>query len=313
MNKKFKLSVVVPVYNEAEGIAEFNKRLVLVLEKAKYNYEVIYVNDGSKDDSPLQIATFSKENKNIKLVNFSKNFGHQLAVSAGLDYVKGDAVVIIDADLQDPPEVINQLIEKWQEGYQIVNARRKTRKDTFLKILTAKLFYRLLNLLLEGDIPENVGDFRLLDRTPVEVLKTLKEKDRYLRGLTNWIGFRQTFVDYDRDARYAGETHYPLRKMVRLGLNAIYSFSNLPLKIASFVATVFMLVAIVVTVYVIGSVMQGEVVPGWASEMLIITISSSIQFFVLGILSEYIRRINVQVQDRPLYIVSDTINIKKSK
>ncbi|MEI7579289.1 MAG: glycosyltransferase family 2 protein [bacterium] len=304
------ISIVAPVYNEEACIQEFLKRITKVIKDNKINYELVLVNDGSNDNSPLIIVKEALENKRIKLINFSRNFGHQVAVSAGLDFAKGDAVVIIDTDLQDPPEVIPELINKWQEGFDIVNARRKTRKDSFLKILSARFFYRILNLLLSSHIPENVGDFRLLDQRPVAVLRSFEEKSRYLRGLSSWIGFDQTFVDYDRDARFAGSTHYPIKKMLQLAFNAIFSFSSIPLKIANVTAFFFLFIAFVVFCYVSGSMIFGQTVPGWASQILIFTTFNGIELFVLGIISEYIGRIYSQVQNRPLYIVSDTINLK---
>lgn len=301
------ISIIVPIYNEEGNIEELTSRLKKTLEN--YRYELLFVNDGSSDSSPLILAKNANEDPRIKVINLSRNFGHQIAVSAGLDYAKGEAVVIIDADLQDPPEVIPELINKWEEGFEVVNAKRRSRKDNFFKKITAFVFYKGLNKLLTNQIPENVGDFRLLDRKAAEALKKIKEKNRYLRGLANWIGFKQIYVLFDRDKRFSGKTHYPFRKMVQLGFNAIFSFSSLPLKVANIIAMVFMLVAVIILVYTLIVDAQGHTVPGWASQMFFMASFSAIQLFVLGIISEYIGRIYTQVQDRPLYIVSETINV----
>lgn len=309
-NRKAKLiSVIIPVYNEEGNIEKLHERLNKTLEQLPSEKEYLFVNDGSDDRSLMLLAKLSEEDKHVKVVNFSRNFGHQVAVSAGLQYAKGEAVVIIDADLQDPPEVILELYKKWQQGYEVINARRRSRQEGFFKVLTAKLFYKFLNLVVSNEIPENVGDFRMLDRKAVNVLNKLAEKDRYLRGLTNWIGFKQAFVEFDRDQRYTGKTHYPIRKMLKLAFDAIFSFSSYPLKIANLLAIFFILLALVVIAYTIYLALQGTTVPGWASQMTVVAIFSAIQLFVLGIISEYISRIYTQVQDRPLYIVTDTINI----
>lgn len=306
------LSVVAPIYNEEKVIAAFYQRISEVLKGMKIDYELIFVNDGSKDGSEMLLVQLAAQDKFVKIVNFSRNFGHQVAVSAGLQYAGGDAVVIIDSDLQDPPEVIPQLYQSWLEGNEVINAKRRSRQDNFVKKLTAKMFYRFLNMFLSSPIPEDVGDFRLLDHRAVAVLNQLHEKDRYLRGLTSWIGFRQTFVMYDRDKRLAGKTHYPFKKMLKLATDAVFSFSSFPLKIANIAAGLCLLIGLIIVCYVLYSVMYLETVPGWASEIIALVLFSTIQLFVLGIVSEYIGRIYSQVQNRPLYIVSSTINFDKN-
>ena len=307
------LSVISPVHNEEGNLEIFYQRLKAVMEKDDVKFEVIFVNDGSKDNSLLLMYKLAEEDSRVKVVNFSKNFGHQAAISAGLEFAQGDAIVIIDTDLQDPPELISDLLAKWQEGYEVVSAKRRTRQDTFFKKVSATIFYKLLNLLIPTKIPENVGEFRLLDVKAVRVLKKLREKDRYLRGLTNWIGFKQTYVLFDRDKRYAGKTNYSFANMVGLALNAIFSFSRLPMRIATYSGLILILLALVIIIYVIYSNLAGKVVPGWTSEVLIFSLFNAIELLVLGIISEYVGRIYTQVQDRPMYIVADTVNITKLK
>lgn len=289
----------------------FYDRLVKSLTDANIQFELLCINDGSKDDTLSMLLQLSQKDKRVKIINFSRNFGHQLAVSAGFDYASGDCVIVIDSDLQDPPEVIPALYAKWLEGYEVVNALRKTRQDTFFKKITAGFFYKGLNMLLTNKIPENVGDFRLLDRRPIEIMKLMRERDRYIRGMTNWIGFDQTFVEFDRDKRFAGKTHYSMRKMFSLATNALFSFSSVPMKLAHFAFAMFFLLAVVVTLYALFVRFTGLDVPGWTSQVLITVVFGAIQMFVLAILSEYIGRIYQQGQDRPLYVVSETFNIDK--
>ena len=304
------ISIIAPAYNEEGNIMKFYERTSQVLSSLTNNYEIIFINDGSSDDTMLILARLADEDKKVKVISFSKNFGHQVAVSAGLDHANGDAVVIIDTDLQDPPEVISDMLISWRKGYEVINARRRTRKDSFLKVLTAKMFYRLLNVLVSNDIPEDVGDFRMLDRKAVNALRLIKEKERYIRGLTNWIGFEQSFVLYDRDERLSGKTHYPVRKMIQLALTAIFSFSSFPLKLANLLAFIFLVIGAGVVGYALAVDFMGETIPGWTSQVLINLSFSITQLFVLGIISEYIGRIHKQVQDRPMYIISDIINIE---
>jgi len=302
------ISIVSPVYNEEGNIRVFYNSLSSVVKDIKQNYEIIFVNDGSLDGSPIILEEIAREDKHIKVIHFSRNFGHQSAITAGLDFASGDAVVIIDSDMQDPPSIIVDLIKKWENGYDVVNAHRRTRKDSNIKAITAKIFYKVLNFLITNKIPENVGDFRLLDRSVVDVLKKLPEKDRYLRGLSCWVGFKQGIVDFDRDKRYSGTTHYSLNKMFTLAFDAIFSFSKLPIKMALFSSFLFFLVATFVLIYAVISWALGYTVVGWASILFIFSTLSSIQMLVLAIISEYVGRIYTQAQGRPLYVVMDTIN-----
>ncbi len=303
------LSIISPVYNEEGNIAIFYTTVSNVLTNLnKYEYEIILVNDGSKDNSLIAMLEIATKDKRVKIVNFSKNFGHQMAITAGMDNSKGEAVIILDSDLQDPPSIIPQLVSMWEEGAQIVDAKRKSRHDGFFKDTTAKLFYKFLNSILTNKLPENVGDFRLLDRRCIDVLKQIKEKDRYLRGLTSWIGFKHAEVLYDRDVRRWGETHYSLSKMFALAQNAIFSFSNLPIKIASFLSFLLLSVSVLIVIYAIFEALTGNTVPGWTSQVLISSVFSGLQMSVMAIISEYVGRIYKQVQDRPLYIVADKVN-----
>lgn len=303
------LSIVSPVYNEEGNIENFYKAVTKVLSQFnKYDYEIVLVNDGSKDNSLIAMLALAEKDKRVKIVNFSKNFGHQMAITAGMDNSRGDAVIILDSDLQDPPSVITQLVEKWENGAQIVDAKRKSRNDGFFKDTTAKLFYKFLNSILTNKLPENVGDFRLLDRRCINVLKQIKEKDRYLRGLSSWIGFKHEEVLYDRDVRRWGETHYPISKMLALAQNAIFSFSSLPIKFASLLSFILLTVSLIIVIYAVVESLLGNTVPGWTSQVLIFSIFSGIQMSVMAIISEYVGRIYKQVQDRPLYIIADRVN-----
>ena len=304
------ISIVSPVYNEEGNIKYFYLELKKILDILNYDYELIFVNDGSKDNSLVYLIELAQLDRKVKIINLSRNFGHQLAITAGLDNSKGDCLIILDSDMQDPPFVIKDLLSKWEEGFQIVNAKRRSRQDGFFKNLSAKIFYKFLNSILSNKIPENVGDFRLLDQKAVNILKDIKEKDRYLRGLSTWIGFKQTEIVFDRDKRHSGKTHYPFTKMISLGMNAIFSFSRLPMKLATFFSTFFLGLSAFIIIYVIVSLAQGHTVAGWASTLLIFAIFSGIQMLVLAIISEYVGRIYTQVQNRPLYIIDEIIEKK---
>ncbi|MDH3944331.1 MAG: glycosyltransferase family 2 protein, partial [Anaerolineae bacterium] len=229
------ISIIAPIWNESESIPELYRRISEVMTSASLSWELILVDDGSTDNSTDQIKALSEKDPRVRPVIFARNFGHQIAVTAGLDHSRGQAVVIIDADLQDPPEVILELIEKWREGYEVVYATREERDgESFFKKFTAKVFYRIINRITDIDIPLDTGDFRLMDRNVVKVLNTMRERHRFLRGMSAWVGFRQTGVPYKRAARFAGETHYPLKKMIRLALTAITGFSFLPLQVATY-------------------------------------------------------------------------------
>ena len=245
-----KISAIIPSYNEQENVGLMYERMSKVLSKISDDYEIIYVNDCSRDETLLRIKALAEKDKHVKYVSFSRNFGHQIAVSAGLDVCRGDAVVIIDGDLQDPPELIEQMYEKYNEGYKVVYARRTSRDgETWFKKFTARMFYRILASMTSIDIPVDVGDFRLIDKVIVKHLRNVPEKSKYIRGQISWIGYKQTFVDYHRDARIYGTTNYPLKKMLRFALDGITAFSDKPLKIASSIGIFSAIVSLLALIY----------------------------------------------------------------
>jgi dolichol-phosphate mannosyltransferase len=303
------LSVVAPVFNEEETIAAFLERVTAVLEGLDLSYEIVLVNDGSRDRSLQVMRELQSHNPHIRIVDFSRNFGHQIAISAGLDYARGEAVVIIDSDLQDPPEVIEELVQKWRSGAEVVYAQRRHRSgETRFKLLTADAFYRIMRRITSVDIPHNTGDFRLLDRKVVNALIEMREHHRFMRGLSAWVGYRQEAVQYDRHERFAGTTKYPLRKMIRFSVDAITSFSTIPLQLATtfgfFLAGISLLgilVAIVLRILI-------HAVVGQASTLILVLFMGGIQLIFLGILGEYLGRIYDEVRARPLYLVREVIS-----
>ena len=315
MNSKVTYSIVVPVFNEEEVIAVTYERLKKVMDITSQTYELIFVNDGSSDRTFQILREICQKDTHVKLINFSRNFGHQIAISAGMDNAMGQAVVVIDADLQDPPEVIWQMIEKWKEGYEVVYATRKERKgETFFKKWTAAMFYRLLRSVTEIDIPVDTGDFRLIDRKVCNVMKDIKEKNRFVRGLVSWVGFRQTSVEYVREERFAGETKYPLRKMIRLSLDAITTFSYKPLKLAIYLGLIFSSVSFFFLLFVILERLFTQYnVPGWTSIMAISLFFNGTVLTILGIVGEYIGRIYDETKDRPLYIISNKVGFSREE
>lgn len=310
------VSVVVPVYNEEQVVMETYKRLKNVMDLLKETYEIIFVNDGSKDKTVFIINEICKKDTNIKLIDFSRNFGHQVAITAGMDYSEGKAVVVIDADLQDPPEVIPKMLEKWREGYDVVYGKRLERKgDTFFKKITAKMFYRFLKKMTDVDIPVDTGDFRLIDRKVCDALGSVNEKNRYIRGIISWLGFKQTGVEFNRDKRFAGKTKYPLKKMIKFAFDAVTSFSYKPLRMASYAG---LLLSFFSFIYLIIVLYQGlftdKTVQGWASTLAVSLFFNGIILVILGIIGEYIGRIYDEAKGRPLYVIQQTRNItEKSK
>ena len=311
-----KISVVVPMYYEEEVAKECYTRLKDVLEKIEnYNYEIIFVNDGSKDKTLEILKKIAKENKNVKIISFSRNFGHQCAVTAGLRYVTGDAIVIIDADLQDPPELIPEMIKLWEEGNEVIYGKRKSREgESRFKLLTASMFYKTLNALSDVEIPKDTGDFRLVDRKVVEVINSLPEHNKFLRGLFSWVGFKQKAYEYERKERYAGKTKYPLKKMLKLAQDGIFSFSIKPLKIVGAMGILSVIISIILFVYAVLSYAfdWNNLVPGWTSLMVTMTFIGGMILISLWMIGEYIGRIYDETKRRPEYIIEKTYNIDES-
>lgn len=301
------LSVIIPSYNEERNVGIMYERLTKTLSEITDSYEMIFVNDCSKDQTLLRIKELAERDSHVKYLSFSRNFGHQIAVSAGLDFCTGEAVVIIDGDLQDPPELISKMYERYKEGYKVVYAKRKTREgETWFKKATAKIFYRLLASMTSIDIPVDVGDFRLIDRVIVEHLRNMPEKSKYIRGQIAWIGYKQTFVEYHRDARLYGTTNYPLKKMLRFALDGITAFSDKPLKIASGLGIFSAIVSLLALVYALVShFCFHATITGWTSLILSVLFIGGVQLITIGIIGEYIARINNDVRNRPLYILDE--------
>lgn len=310
-----KISAIIPSYNEQENVGLMYERMSKVLSMISDDYEIIYVNDCSRDETLLRIKALAEKDNHVKYVSFSRNFGHQIAVSAGLDVCQGDAVVIIDGDLQDPPELIEQMYERYKEGYKVVYARRTSRDgETWFKKFTAKMFYRILASMTSIDIPVDVGDFRLIDKVIVQHLRNMPEKSKYIRGQISWIGYKQTFVDYHRDARIYGRTNYPLKKMLRFALDGITAFSDKPLKIASGLGIFSAIVSLLALVYALVShFCFNNTITGWTSLILSVLFIGGVQLITIGIIGEYIARINNDVRNRPLYIVEESNAEAQSK
>lgn len=306
-------SVIVPLYNEELVIGESYERLKAVMDSTKENYEIVFVNDGSRDNTRNIAEDMCKKDEKIKLVNFSRNFGHQAAISAGMNIALGDAIIVIDADLQDPPEVILKMIEKWMEGYEVVYGKRLKREgETFLKKFTAKAFYRLLKNMTTIDIPVDAGDFRLIDRKVCDALISLPEKNRYIRGLVSWVGYKQTYVEFVRQERFAGETKYPLKKMMKLAFDGITSFSYKPLVLIGYLGGITLLTGFVTLVAVIAKgIVSSMSILNLGLIMAINLMMFGLMFCSIGIMGQYIGRIFDESKNRPLYIIESTINYKR--
>jgi polyisoprenyl-phosphate glycosyltransferase len=300
-------SIIAPIYNELENLPVLYARLKDVLDTTAESWELVLVDDGSTDGSTDLIREMAAQDSRIRPVIFARNFGHQIAVTAGLDYARGQAVTIIDADLQDPPEVILELIARWKEGYEVVYAVRSERQgEGWFKLFTAKLFYRMIYRITDVNIPMDSGDFRLLDRKVVEVMNSMREKHRFLRGMSVWVGFKQIGVNYRRAARFAGSTKYPFKKMLRLALNAITSFSYFPLQVATylgFLSAGFSLIAI--PIVIIERLAGQQELVGQATTLIAVLFLGGVQLISLGILGEYIGRLYDEAKGRPLYIVRE--------
>jgi glycosyltransferase involved in cell wall biosynthesis len=300
-------SVVVPMFNEQETVKELYKRLSEVMDNTKEDWELILVNDGSADETVERIKEVHSEDKRVRLVNFARNFGQQAAVKAGLDYSKGQAVIVIDADLQDPPEVIHDLIVKWRKGYEVVYAQRTKRVgESKFKLWTAKLFYRIINKITDIDLPLDTGFFRLIDRKVVKVINQMPEKHRFFRALSIWVGFKQIAVPYEREERFAGDSQYPLKKMIKLAVTAITGYSFWPLQMATylgFIASGLSLLAI--PVIAISRLTGSEEFLGQATTLIAVLFLGGVQLIFLGVIGEYIGRMYDEVRGRPLYIVRE--------
>lgn len=304
---KITYSIIAPIYNELENIPELYRRVREVMDSTGEPWELILVDDGSTDGSTRAICELAKEDECVRPVIFARNFGHQIAITAGWDYARGEAVVIIDADLQDPPELILDMAKKWKEGYEVVYAVRAEREgESWFKLWTASLFYRLIYRITDVKIPLDTGDFRLMDRKVVDVLKQMRERHRFPRGMSAWVGFRQIGVEYKRAARKAGETKYPFRKMFRLALNAITSFSYFPLQVATFFGFASAGIAIIAIPFVVYMRITGsQAFFGQATTLIAVLFLGGVQLISLGILGEYIGRLYDEAKGRPLYIVRD--------
>lgn len=302
------LSVIIPCYNEEANVQKLYTRLSGVMANLGKTYELIFINDGSRDRTMELIRELAAQDDRVRFICFSRNFGHQIAVTAGLDACIGQRIVIIDADLQDPPELIGDMMRKMDEGFEVVYARRRSRKgESWLKKATARTFYRLLARITQVEIPVDTGDFRIIDRKIVDVLKRMPEQNKFLRGQISWAGFRQTFVEYDRDERLGGVTGYTYKKMIRFAMDGITSFSDFPLRFATYAGFLVSGLAFLVIIYaLISYFVLGDTVRGWTSMLVSVMFIGGIQLVAIGIIGEYISRLSANVRNRPLYVVMDT-------
>ena len=310
-----KISVIIPMYYEEEVAKECYNRLKKVLEGLEnYDYELIFVNDGSKDKTLNILEEIAKKDEKAKIISFSRNFGHQAAVTAGLKFVTGDAIVIIDADLQDPPELIPEMLKLWEDGNEVIYGKRKTREgESHFKLFTAKMFYKTLNALSDVEIPKDTGDFRLVDRKVVDTINQLPEHNKFLRGLFSWVGYKQKAFEYERKERFAGKTKYPLKKMLKLASDGIISFSTKPIKIVGILGIIAIVISILILIYALVSYAfkLNNLSPGWTSLMVVTTFFAGVQLMSMWIISEYIGRIYDETKQRPQYIIDKKININE--
>ncbi|MEW6058422.1 MAG: glycosyltransferase family 2 protein [Bdellovibrionota bacterium] len=307
-------SLVIPVFNERDGIAELYERVRALIDRLPDAFEVILVNDGSRDGSAEVLSELPQRDKRFKVIHLSRNFGHQVAITAGLEWSQGDTVTVMDADLQDPPEVIEGLIAKWKEGFEVVYAVRRSREgETKFKLLTAKLFYRLIRKLTNVDIPLDTGDFRLMDRRAVNALLQLHERHRFIRGMVTWVGFKQVGVPYDRAKRLHGETHYPFHKMFKFALDGVTSFSIFPLQIATYFGVLSAVLAFLGILYSLYLKFTDQTIHGWTSLMIVVLFLGGAQLLALGILGEYLGRTYDESRRRPLYFVGRAIGFEEQR
>lgn len=308
------LSLVVPMYNEEETVPTFYRRAVAALEQTGVPFELVFVDDGSTDGTFEKLRALAAVDSRVKIIRFSRNFGHQTAVTAGLHYSTGAAVAVIDGDLQDPPEFVPRLFDKWREGYEVVYAVRRSRKENILKRAAYRLFYRLLRRLSYVDIPLDSGDFAIMDRRVVDELNAMPERNRFVRGIRAWVGFRQTGLEYDREPRFAGQSKYPLRKLIKLAYDGLVSYSFVPLRLVTHLGFLISGVAFAIIVYLLAlRFVYGErLVMGWTSTVVVILFLGGIQLLSLGILGEYVGRIFDEVKRRPLYVVRETVGFDRA-
>jgi polyisoprenyl-phosphate glycosyltransferase len=305
------LSLVLPIFNEEEVLPELERRLAEFLKELGMRTEVIFVDDGSKDRSPELLAELVKRYPGYVMLSFSRNFGHQAAITAGVDHARGEAVIVMDADLQDPPEVCLKMVEKWREGFDVVFARRSKRLgESAFKLLTAKMFYRVFAAMIPIEVPLDTGDFRLMSRRVVLALRGLRESHRFVRAMVAWVGFKQTAVLYERPERFAGETKYPLRKMIRFAIDGITSFSVLPLRFSTYLGMLMSVFSFGVGIWaVVAKYVLHKVVEGWTATIVFIALVAGVQLLVVGILGEYVGRIYEEIKRRPLYVLKDRVNV----
>jgi glycosyltransferase involved in cell wall biosynthesis len=309
-----KVSVVVPVYNEEANLDALVARLERAFEGSGVDYEVVLVNDGSRDRSAEMLRAHHARNPRLKCIMLSRNFGHQVAVTCGLDHAQGDAVIVMDGDLQDPPEVLPGMIARWREGFDVVYAVRRRRKEGWAKVVAYKAFYWVLNRVSYLDIPLDSGDFSLMDRRVVDLLASMPERNRFVRGLRTWVGLRQTGFEYERDARYAGESKYSFTKLVRLAFDGLVSYSFAPLRLVSNLGMLVSLSALVYMVYLMLARLFGDLtIQGWTSTVVIVLFLGGIQLLSLGIIGEYIGRIFDEVKQRPQYVIGDSLGVGPSR
>lgn len=316
MKKKstYLLSIVTPFFNEEESLSSYFIEILKILKGLNCNYEVICVDDGSTDSTGSLLLEYAKKNSSIKIIRFSRNFGKEAALSAGLDAANGDIVIPIDADLQDPPSLIPEMISKWKEGYKVVLAQRKSRDDGYFKDFFAQIYYNVAGYLTSNHLPRNVGDFRLMDREVVLAVRSLKEKNRFMKGILSWVGFKTAVVKYSRPKRSKGETHLSFSKLFKLALDGLFSFSSKPLKVWLYVGLLFSIVSFSYACYLIlRTMILGVDLPGYASIMVAILFMGGIQLVSLGVIGEYIARIFKEVKQRPLYITDYTYGFEKNR
>ncbi len=306
-------SIVAPCYNEEGNLYELNRRVKEVMDQTGEPWELVLINDGSHDRTSALMRELHALDPRVHYIDFARNFGHQIAVTAGMDYAQGDAIILIDADLQDPPELILDMIQKWKEGYKVVYAVRSERKgETWFKLITAKLFYRLIYRITDVNIPMDTGDFRLMDRQVVDTMKRMKERHRFIRGMTSWVGFKQTGVYYVREERFAGQTNYPLRKMVKFAGDAITGFSYLPLQMATYLGfSIAALSGLGMIGVILARLFGNQAFFGQATTLVMVLFLGGIQLICLGIIGEYLGRIYDEVKARPLYVVDEAVGFEK--